>query len=103
MPRRTILAAIGSGLAVVLSVWLVAAQSADPTAVTFERDIRPILETRCLSCHGPALRVSRLDLSTRDGALTGGTHGAALVPGSAEQSRLYRMVAGLDRPVKSRR
>ena len=30
--------------------------------------------------------------------MKGGEHGAALVPGSAEKSKLYRMVAGLDEP-----
>ncbi|MBI3400486.1 MAG: DUF1549 domain-containing protein, partial [Acidobacteria bacterium] len=42
--------------------------------------------------------MSRLDLSTREGALTGGAKGVVLVPGDAEGSRLYRMVAGLDPP-----
>jgi hypothetical protein len=74
---------------------------APPTAqstVDFDTDIRPILEAKCLSCHGNAMKQSRLDLSSRDGALTGGANGAALVPGNADGSRLYRRVAGLEQP-----
>jgi hypothetical protein len=35
---------------------------------------------------------------TRDGMLRGGSRGPALVPGDAEASRLYRYVAGLEKP-----
>ncbi len=67
-------------------------------AVSFVHDIQPILQKHCLSCHGDTARMSGLDLRSRDGALRGGTHGPALVPADAEQSRLYRRVAGLDVP-----
>ena len=103
MPIRGALVAIGLGflIAPLAPTWSSAqgpAQSTPPSSVAFDRDIRPILEKNCLSCHSPELRVSRLDLSTREGALTGGAKGVVLVPGDAERSRLYRMVAGLDRP-----
>src|ERR1700758_4986455 len=44
------------------------------------------------------MQSSRLDLSTLEGALRGGARGSAIVPGQAEDSRLYRMIAGLDKP-----
>ena len=65
--------------------------------VSFARDIQPILRQKCLTCHGE-LRTSGLDLRTREGALKGGDNGAALVPGKADESRLYRLVAGLEQP-----
>ena len=65
---------------------------------SFARDIQPILEKSCASCHSADLKLADLDLSTRDAAIKGGEHGAAIVPGSAERSKLYRMVAGLDVP-----
>jgi hypothetical protein len=71
--------------------------SAQPS-IAFDRDIRPILEGKCVSCHGGALQLSKLDLRTRETALSGGARGAVLVPGNAERSRLYRMVAGLEQP-----
>jgi Protein of unknown function (DUF1553)/Protein of unknown function (DUF1549)/Planctomycete cytochrome C len=81
---------------------LVAAASVVPLSgaqepVSFEKDIRPILQGSCEACHGE-LHVSGFDLRTRDGALKGGDHGAAIVPGSADQSRLYRRIAGLEPP-----
>ena len=42
------------------------------------------------------MQLSKLDLRTRESALRGGAHGPALVPGSAEQSKLYRAVAHLE-------
>src|SRR5688572_8894548 len=70
-----------------------------PTAVTFTRDIKPILEKSCASCHSADLKLADLDLSTREAAMRGGEHGAVIVPGNAEKSKLYRMVAGLDQPI----
>jgi hypothetical protein len=68
----------------------------EPTS--FSRDIKPILENSCFGCHSEGLQLSKLDLSTREGALRGGAHGPAIVPGSAEQSRLFRVIAGLEKP-----
>jgi hypothetical protein len=70
--------------------------AAVPPQVTFEHDIQPIFEKSCWNCHGAGLQLADLDLSTRDAALKGGEHGAAIVPGNADRSKLYRAVAGLD-------
>jgi hypothetical protein len=51
-----------------------------------------------VKCHGSATQLAKLDLSSREAALRGGEHGPVLVPGSAEKSRIYRMVAGLEKP-----
>ncbi len=66
--------------------------------VSFSKDIQPILEQNCWSCHGPSMQSSRLNLSTLEDALRGGARGSAIVPGQAEDSRLYRLAAGLDKP-----
>jgi hypothetical protein len=66
--------------------------------VSFSKDIQPILEQNCLTCHGHSMQSSRLDLSTREGAMRGGARWAAIVPGQAEDSFMYRLVAGLDKP-----
>jgi len=83
-------------LVAALCVWGVAGAQTQNT-VSFERDVRPILQASCESCHGDT-RTSGLDLRTRDGALKGGDNGAAIVPGRADQSRLYRRIAGLEEP-----
>src|SRR6266568_3365405 len=58
--------------------------------VDFLRDVKPILESACLNCHGPEKPKGDLRLDTRAGALTGGRKGAALVPGKPEESPLYK-------------
>ena len=72
--------------------------SATAQTVTFTDHIRPIMERSCWNCHGEAAQLSNLDLRTRDGALAGGTRGPAIVPGRADESRLYRQLAGLEQP-----
>ncbi|MGH9386044.1 MAG: DUF1549 domain-containing protein, partial [Vicinamibacterales bacterium] len=101
--RSTTLASSGLGLALALCLVTspgaqAPASSATQPAVDFGADIKPLLAEKCLSCHGDALKLSRLDLRTRESALTGGNRGPALVPGNAEQSRIYRHVAGLEQP-----
>ena len=81
---------------VVMFSALTSSRAEEPAS--FTKDIKPILESRCWSCHGAAMQLSKLDLRTRDGALKGGDHGPAMVPGKADQSRLYRLVAGLEKP-----
>ena len=73
-------------------------QTAGASSVNFTEHIRPIFERTCWTCHGAASQLSDLDLRTREGALEGGTRGPALVPGRSDESRLFRMVAGLDEP-----
>jgi hypothetical protein len=73
------------------------AAAADRT-VSFSTEIRPILQSSCWKCHSATIQLSKLNLSTRELALNGGEHGIVLVPGNAEKSRLYRMVAGLEKP-----
>jgi hypothetical protein len=73
-------------------------RSSAQAPVSFTKEIQPILEENCWKCHGQAMQSSRLNLSTRETALQGGAKGSAFVPGRAEDSRMYRLVAGLDKP-----
>jgi len=66
--------------------------------VSFTSDIRPLLEQSCWKCHGASVQLSKLDLRTREGALKGGKRGPSIVPCKADESRLYRLVAGLEKP-----
>jgi hypothetical protein len=62
----------------------------DP-ALFFEEKIRPLLAARCIGCHGDA-KVSGLRLDSREGFLSGGRKGPALVPGDAERSLFLQAV-----------
>ena len=87
-----------SGLRVALLVaGSLALLSAEPPP-QFERDVAPILQQRCWSCHGAAAQTSGLDLRTLKSMLKGGSHGPALVKGSAEQSSIYRRIADKSMP-----
>ena len=70
--------------------------SSTPPPISFAKDILPVIQANCLACHGDRMQLSKLDLRTRESAMAGGAHGAAIVPGNAEQSRLYRFIAGLE-------
>jgi mono/diheme cytochrome c family protein len=85
-----------ASLVALLSAQAPAQPTAQSAPVSFSKDILPVFSASCLTCHGADLQLSKLDLRTRESALKGGTHGPALVPGNAEQSRLYRLVAGLE-------
>jgi hypothetical protein len=64
--------------------------------VDFARDIQPILQHSCVSCHGA--RKQRGGLRLDDGvlALQGGNSGVVIRPGNSRNSRLVRLVAGLE-------
>src|SRR5947209_20627483 len=60
----------------------------------FSKDIAPIFAANCIGCHAANVKMGSLDLDTMEGVKAGGNHGTILVPGKAEASRLYLMVAG---------
>ncbi len=60
-----------------------------------------VLERRCLQCHGPATQMGELDLSSREGALKGGTRGPALAPSDPAGSLLLSRVAAEEMPPES--
>ena len=56
-----------------------------------------ILQKNCLMCHGGA-KTSGLDLRTREGMLTGGERGPAIVPFMADDSKLFQFVSHAQQP-----
>ena len=64
----------------------------------FKRDVRRILTTRCLKCHGGKETTSELNLSTRAGLLKGGEEGQVVVPGKPAKSRLLALIAHRSEP-----
>src|SRR5690242_6719851 len=66
--------------------------------VSFSKDVAPILAAKCMKCHGEAPMMANLELRSRDGALKGGQHGPAIVPGNAAASGLYQHVSGQQQP-----
>lgn len=54
--------------------------------------VKPLLDSRCLSCHGPDKVKGALRLDSRAAALKGGDSGPALVPGQPDTSLLLQAV-----------
>ncbi len=68
-------------------------------ALTFEKDIRPILKANCFHCHGDEGKVKGgLDVRLRHLIAKGGEQGAAIVPGKPEKSLLFTMVRDGEMP-----
>ena len=62
-------------------------------SVRFERDVLPILEAKCVTCHGPEDQFNELRLDSKERILRGGKNGKVLVPGSPDQSPIYVRVS----------
>ena len=65
-------------------------------APDYERDIKPILQQRCYSCHSRLKQKGELRLDA--GALIhkGGKHGPSIVPGKSAESHLLQRVLTTD-------
>ena len=77
--------------------WLARLAAANVAAADdpiFRDKVAPILERRCLHCHGEATQKGNLSLSTAAAVFKGGDSGPAVVPGKPEESILLDMIGG---------
>jgi hypothetical protein len=70
------------------------ATAPDSRADDFRDTIGPILESRCVRCHGGTSTKGGLSLATAKGARRGGESGPAVEPGRPDESLLLDMVSG---------
>lgn len=66
-------------------------------ALTYQANIKPILEANCVSCHipgGAGYEKSGLRLDSHEALMKGTQFGPVVVPGSSVSSTLYRLVSG---------
>jgi len=78
-------------------VWAAEPPAAAAKSSLYPQSIAPLLEAKCLRCHGPEKQQGALRLDQKGSALKGGESGeAALVPGRADQSELYRRITATD-------
>jgi mono/diheme cytochrome c family protein len=65
--------------------------------IDFARQVAPIFERRCVSCHNQTERKGGLSVETSAAALAGGESGAMIEPGQPENSFLLDYITG-DKP-----
>lgn len=65
--------------------------------VSFQADVKPILDKHCLQCHQPGgdgYKQSELGMESYASLMKGTKYGAVIVPGSSVSSTLVRLVEG---------
>ncbi len=70
----------------------VAIPSLAQRAPLFNSEIQPVLEKKCVSCHGEQKKMAALDLSNFAGVMKGGSSGPVIAPGKPERSLLWKMI-----------
>jgi len=69
-----------------------------PKKVTFDDDVRPLLQRRCSVCHNSDRREGDLDVTSFVNLMQGGGSGTVLEPNDPEGSYLYELVTHADSP-----
>lgn len=64
--------------------------------VSFAKEIKPILEARCVNCHGHGRAKGDFRIDSRETFLKGGGSGVAIVAGQSAESLLIELVMGFD-------
>ncbi len=78
-------------------------EAAPPTAVSFATDVKPILDKRCVSCHGGMWEGEErtelsLNMTTYEGLMAGSEYGTIIEPGNPDESLMIEMIEDGDMP-----
>jgi hypothetical protein len=68
-------------------------------AVSYEREVAPILRTYCAGCHNDVDREGEFSVETFAALAQGGDKGRTLVPGQSTDSLLIKLIEGRAKPV----
>ena len=86
MNKRTF--KVSAVITLLCGCWSLYGTGSAQSKVDFARDIQPILQANCVSCHGPQKAMAQLRLDERSSALI------MIRPGNAKASRLLQRVLG---------
>jgi Planctomycete cytochrome C len=89
------LTAVKLGLIALLAIGAGCSREASVKEISFNKDIFPIFQERCMTCHAlgaPGCLVSGFSLATYDTVMKGTTFGPMVIPGSSAESNLLRLV-----------
>jgi hypothetical protein len=67
--------------------------ASDAKGVTYDKDIKPILEKSCFKCHGPEKQKGKMRLDSLQAALKGSENGKVIEPGNSAKSILVHNVS----------
>ncbi|HEX6068908.1 MAG TPA: DUF1553 domain-containing protein [Longimicrobiaceae bacterium] len=95
--RGSVSPAAGLGMAAVLAGILGVVALRGEAAVDFNAEVRPILNGKCISCHGGVKRSAGFGVLFREDALVAGESGRpGIVPGDADASEMIRRITHAD-------
>ena len=71
--------------------------------VSFKKDVMPILQDHCISCHQPGGKgqlKSGLDMTTYEGLMKGTVYGPVVIPGNSSTSTFTKLLTGTNKGLK---
>lgn len=72
--------------------------AAQGTTVSFTNDVLPIIESRCINCHGGERTEKGLSLKTYSALMAGSENGLVVAPGDATHSKLVELIINQKMP-----
>lgn len=75
-----------------------ATESAGAVTVSFAGNVMPILESKCIKCHGVESTKEGLNLMNYDNLMAGSFNGQVLVPGDAANSLFVQLIVEGEMP-----
>src|SRR5918993_2662139 len=96
--RNVLVAAVLASLLPLLPLSATQSPLPPPAArdVDYTKDVKPLLQQNCYSCHGPEVQQAGLRLDLRQNALRGGDYGPVIVAGKSAESKLIHRLANGD-------
>lgn len=85
--KKPVVASTVAGLLAASALWLPA-----QGAVDFAKDVAPVLQARCLGCHGPEKQKGKLRLDAKAQLPDGGSGGEVIRAGDASGSELIKRI-----------
>ncbi|MEI6235587.1 MAG: DUF1553 domain-containing protein [Planctomycetota bacterium] len=79
-----------------LLFYTLAALTFSAHALDFDKDIRPLIQARCVECHGATKQKGALRLDAKLFAFKGGENGPVILPGDVSKSALLNRIISKD-------
>jgi hypothetical protein len=94
MKKQLSLLIVSLLLVTVVAVLKISSINAAPeTQISYTRDVQPILESRCGSCHFGEFTSAELHMDTYESLMAGSENGPVIVPGDAKKSLLVQKIS----------